>query len=35
LQWATVRNIALAWVMTLPAAMALSGVLYFLFSRLL
>jgi PiT family inorganic phosphate transporter len=35
LQWATVRNIALAWVMTLPAAMTLSGVLYFLFSRLL
>jgi PiT family inorganic phosphate transporter len=35
LQWATVRNIALAWVMTLPAAMALSGALYFLFSRLL
>jgi PiT family inorganic phosphate transporter len=35
LQWATVRNIALAWVMTLPAAMALSGVLYFLFSRML
>jgi PiT family inorganic phosphate transporter len=35
LQWATVRNIALAWVMTLPAAMALSGVLYFLFSRLI
>jgi inorganic phosphate transporter, PiT family len=34
LQWATVRNIALAWVLTLPAAMALSGVLYFLFSRL-
>ncbi len=34
LQWATVRNIALAWVLTLPAAMALSGVLYFIFSRL-
>jgi PiT family inorganic phosphate transporter len=35
LQWATVRNIALAWVLTLPAAMALSGILYFLFSRLI
>ena len=27
------RNIALAWVLTLPAAMALSGTLYFIFSR--
>ena len=34
LQWATVRNIALAWVLTLPAAMALSGTLYFIFSHL-
>src|SRR5271170_6043730 len=34
LQWSTVRNIALAWVLTLPAAMALSGILYFLFSRI-
>jgi inorganic phosphate transporter, PiT family len=34
LQWATIRNIALAWVLTLPAAMAISGSLYFLFSRL-
>jgi inorganic phosphate transporter, PiT family len=33
LQWSTVRNIALAWVLTLPAAMALSGTLYFIFSR--
>jgi PiT family inorganic phosphate transporter len=32
LQWTTVPNIALAWVMTLPAAMALSGALYLLFS---
>ena len=30
LQGRTVRNLALAWVMTLPAAMALSGVLYWL-----
>jgi PiT family inorganic phosphate transporter len=34
LQWATIRNIALAWLLTLPAAMAISGGLYFLFSRL-
>jgi inorganic phosphate transporter, PiT family len=34
LQWSTIRNIALAWVLTLPAAMILSGSLYFLFSRL-
>jgi inorganic phosphate transporter, PiT family len=34
LQWATVRNIAMAWVLTLPAAMLLSGVLYFIFSHL-
>ena len=35
LQWSTIRNIALAWVLTLPAAMMLSGVLYLLFSRIL
>jgi len=35
LQWSTIRNIALAWVLTLPAAMIISGVLYLLFSRLL
>jgi inorganic phosphate transporter, PiT family len=34
LQWSTLRNIALAWVLTLPAAMLLSGSLYFIFSRL-
>jgi inorganic phosphate transporter, PiT family len=34
LQWCTVRNIAMAWVLTLPAAMVLSGALYFIFSRL-
>ncbi|MDB5611931.1 MAG: inorganic phosphate transporter [Bradyrhizobium sp.] len=34
LQWSTIRNIALAWVLTLPAAMILSGVLYLLFSKL-
>nr|WP_207803075.1 inorganic phosphate transporter [Roseicella frigidaeris] len=30
LQWATVRNIALAWVLTLPAAMVLAGGIYWL-----
>ena len=34
LQWSTIRNIALAWVMTLPAAMLLSGCLYFVFYNL-
>jgi inorganic phosphate transporter, PiT family len=31
LQWSTVRNIAMAWVFTLPAAAALSGVLFMVF----
>ena len=31
MQWGTLRNIALAWVLTLPAAMLLSGVLYAIF----
>jgi len=34
LQMATVRNLALAWVLTLPAAILLSGSLYWLFSQL-
>ncbi|HEY4029536.1 MAG TPA: inorganic phosphate transporter [Caulobacteraceae bacterium] len=34
LQWSTVRNIALAWVTTLPAAMFLSGSLYFILRHL-
>ena len=29
LQWSTIRSIALAWITTLPAAMLLSGGLYF------
>jgi inorganic phosphate transporter, PiT family len=29
LQWGTVRNLALAWVLTLPAAMILSGFLFY------
>ena len=31
MQWSTLRNIALAWVLTLPAAMMLSGLLYVVF----
>ena len=34
LQLSTVRNIALAWVLTLPAAMAISGTLYWAFSTI-
>ena len=34
LQWSTIRNIALAWVLTLPAAMMISGFLYWSFSQL-
>jgi PiT family inorganic phosphate transporter len=34
LQLSTIRNIALAWVLTLPAAMLISGSLYWIFSRL-
>jgi inorganic phosphate transporter, PiT family len=33
LQMATVRNLLLAWVLTLPAAIILSGSLYWLFAR--
>ena len=31
LQWSTIRSIALAWVLTLPAAMLLAGSLYIAF----
>jgi PiT family inorganic phosphate transporter len=34
LQMSTVRNLALAWVLTLPAAMTLSGLLFFTFRTL-
>jgi len=34
LQMSTIRNLAMAWVLTLPAAIALSGSLYWLFTRL-
>jgi PiT family inorganic phosphate transporter len=31
LQWGTVRSLVLAWVLTLPASIALAGALYWLF----
>jgi PiT family inorganic phosphate transporter len=34
LQWGTVRNLAMAWVLTLPAAILLSGTLYFIFRHI-
>ncbi|VTU15132.1 Low-affinity inorganic phosphate transporter 1 [Variovorax sp. SRS16] len=34
LQMSTLRNLALAWVLTMPAAILLSGSLYWLFSHL-
>jgi PiT family inorganic phosphate transporter len=34
LQLSTIRNIAMAWVLTLPAAMLISGSLYWIFSLL-
>jgi inorganic phosphate transporter, PiT family len=33
LQWSTVRNIVLGWVLTLPVAILLSGTLYWIFSH--
>jgi PiT family inorganic phosphate transporter len=34
LQMSTIRNLLMAWVLTLPAAMILSGTLYWLFSHI-
>ena len=34
LQWATVRNRLMAWVMTLPVSIVLSGSLFWLFSKI-
>ena len=34
LQWSTVRNLLMAWVLTLPVAIALSAGLYWLFVKL-
>ena len=33
LQWSTIRNLAMAWVLTLPAAICLSGSLYWLLAH--
>ena len=33
LQWGTVRNLAMAWILTLPASVLLAGSLFWLFSR--
>ena len=35
LQMQTVRNLLMAWLLTLPMAIILSGSLYWLFSHLL
>jgi PiT family inorganic phosphate transporter len=35
LQWATVRNLLMAWVLTLPVSIALAGALYWLLRTLL
>ena len=34
LQWSTIRNLLMAWVLTLPAAIMLSATLYVIFSWL-
>jgi PiT family inorganic phosphate transporter len=34
LQWSTIKNMALAWIMTLPAAMVISGSLFVLFRQI-
>ena len=34
LQFSTIRNIALGWILTLPVAMIMSGILYVIFSKL-
>jgi PiT family inorganic phosphate transporter len=33
LQWVTLRNLVMAWVLTLPAAIVLAGVLYWVFRQ--
>uniref|UniRef100_UPI002FD95BF0 inorganic phosphate transporter n=1 Tax=Methylococcus capsulatus TaxID=414 RepID=UPI002FD95BF0 len=35
LQWSTIRNLAMAWVLTLPAAILLSGSLFFVFHQMI
>jgi len=33
LQWSTVRNLAMAWLLTLPASIVLSGALFWVFRQ--
>jgi PiT family inorganic phosphate transporter len=35
LQWSTIRNLLMAWVLTLPCAIMLSAALYVIFARVL
>jgi PiT family inorganic phosphate transporter len=35
LQWGTLRNLAIAWVLTLPVSILLAGVLYVGLSRII
>jgi len=35
LQWSTIRGIAMAWVLTLPATVLIAGTLYFIFRQFL
>jgi PiT family inorganic phosphate transporter len=35
LQWGTLRNLAIAWVLTLPVSILLSGLLYVVLSRII
>ena len=34
LQWGTVRNLAMAWVLTLPVSICSSGTLFWMFRTL-
>jgi inorganic phosphate transporter, PiT family len=34
LQWGTVRNLAMAWVLTLPVSICLAGMLFWMFRTL-
>jgi PiT family inorganic phosphate transporter len=34
LQWSTIENMALAWVLTLPAAMVIAGSLYVILQQI-
>jgi PiT family inorganic phosphate transporter len=34
LRWDTIRNLAAAWIFTLPASILLSGVLFAIFHKL-